>query len=53
MQIGPLDLPDEVLTALEEKRLVIFAGAGVSIPLLANLLSFEGLVKGIVDRDLR
>ncbi len=52
MQIGPLDLPEEILTALEEKRLVIFAGAGVSIPPPANLPSFRGLVEGIEGREL-
>jgi NAD-dependent SIR2 family protein deacetylase len=52
MQIGPLDLPDEVLTALEEERLVIFAGAGVSIPPPASLPDFRGLVEGIVGRTL-
>lgn len=52
MQIGPLDLPDEILTALEEKRLVIFAGAGVSIPPPANLPSFKGLVEDVVGRPL-
>ncbi|MCP4661640.1 MAG: hypothetical protein GY856_40075, partial [bacterium] len=52
MQIGPLDLPEEILTALEEKRLVIFAGAGVSIPSPASLPSFRGLVEGTVGRDL-
>jgi len=52
MQIGSLDLPDEVLTALEEKRLVIFAGAGVSIPPPASLPSFQSLVEGLVGRVL-
>jgi hypothetical protein len=48
MQIGPLEFPDEVLTALEENRLVIFAGAGVSIPPPASLPSFRSLVESIV-----
>ncbi len=51
MQIGSLDIPEEILTALEEKRLVIFAGAGVSIPPPAGLPSFRGLVEDIVGRD--
>ena len=51
MQIGPLDLPDEVLTALEEGRLVIFAGAGVSILPPACLPSFRGLVESIVGEQ--
>jgi hypothetical protein len=52
MQIGPLDLPEELLTALEEKRLVIFAGAGVSIPPPASLPSFQCLVEQLVGRHL-
>ena len=52
MQIGPLDIPNEVLTALEENRLVIFAGAGVSIPPPANLPSFRNLVEEIVGKPL-
>ncbi len=53
MQIGPLDLPEEILAALEQKRLVIFAGAGVSIPPPASLPSFRGLVEDIVGRALK
>lgn len=52
MQIGSLDLPEEVLTALEEGRLVIFAGAGVSIPPPASLPSFRRLVEDLVGRSL-
>lgn len=52
MQIGPLDLLDELLTALEEKRLVVFAGAGVSIPPPASLPSFRGLVEELLGRPL-
>src|SRR3978361_2312510 len=52
MQIGPLDLPEEGLTALEESRLVIFAGAGVSIPPPSCLPDFRKLVEGIVGQPL-
>jgi hypothetical protein len=52
MQIGSLDLPDEVLTALEEDRLVLFAGAGVSKPPPASLPNFQELVEGLVQRSL-
>jgi len=52
MQISSLDIPDEVLTAIEEDRLVIFAGAGVSIPPPAGLPSFKALVEDIVGRPL-
>ena len=53
MQIGSLELPDELLTALEEHRLVIFAGAGVSIPPPASLPSFKNLVEGLLRRPLK
>lgn len=53
MQIGALDLPDELLTALEEKRLVIFAGAGVSKRAPSNLPNFQELVESIVGRVLK
>lgn len=53
MQIGSLDIPEEVLAALEEGRLVIFAGAGVSIPPPSNLPSFRGLVEDIIGRELQ
>ena len=53
MQIGPLDIPEELLTALEENRLVVFAGAGVSIPSPSSLSSFPGLVEKILGRTLR
>jgi hypothetical protein len=53
MQIGSLDLPDEALTAMEESRLVIFAGAGVSIPPPASLPSFKGLVEDLLGRSLK
>src|SRR6185436_4244939 len=53
MQIGPLDLPDELLTALEEKRLVIFPGAGVSMPPPSSLPNFQRLVEGVLGRPLK
>ena len=36
-------LPDQIRIALEEGRLVIFAGAGISVPPPSNLPSFNGL----------
>lgn len=47
MICGPLDLPDDVVTALEQERLVIFAGAGVSMGPPADLPSFDRLAKNI------
>src|SRR5205823_5689706 len=36
-------LPDQIRIALEEDRLVIFAGAGISLPAPSNLPLFNGL----------
>lgn len=43
--IGGPELPPELLQALEDSRLVLFCGAGVSYP--AGLPDFRGLVKGV------
>ncbi len=43
---GP-DIPNKVLEALEEGRLVLFCGAGVSMP--AGLPSFKGLVEKVYE----
>ena len=43
MFLDPLDIPDELLEAQELGRLVIFAGAGVSMGNPSNLPSFKGL----------
>ena len=40
-------LPDEIRIALEEERLVVFAGAGVSVPPPSNLPLFNGLASQI------
>jgi hypothetical protein len=40
-------LPDQIRIAFEEDKLVIFAGAGVSLPAPSNLPSFNGLVRQI------
>ena len=44
---GP-DIPDELLQAHEEGRVVFFCGAGISYP--AGLPGFSGLVKSIYDK---
>lgn len=43
-RIGGIDYPDEVIRALLERRLVVFAGAGVSMDAPTSLPNFDGLV---------
>ena len=45
--IGGIDYPDELIRALLERRLVVFAGAGVSMGAPAFLPDFDGLVQEI------
>lgn len=40
LQLGPLQIPQELLEAIRDNRFVIFAGAGVSVGSLANLPDF-------------
>lgn len=47
MRFGALDIPASVLDALEEDRLVVFAGAGVSSPPPSSLPTFEELANQI------
>src|SRR5450759_1055537 len=47
MIFADVRLPDEIRIALEEGRLVIFAGAGISMPPPSNLPSFNGLASEI------
>jgi hypothetical protein len=44
---GTIDLPDEIVSALERDQLVIFAGAGVSMGQPAAQPDFDGLAKEI------
>ena len=46
-RIGGIDYPNEVIRALLERRLVVFAGAGVSMDSPTSLPSFEGLIREI------
>lgn len=48
MFCDPLELPDEIVAAQEQGRLVIFAGAGVSMGPPSNLPGFGDLAAGIV-----
>lgn len=43
--IGGIEYPDEVIRALLERRLVVFAGAGVSMDPPTSLPSFGGLIR--------
>jgi hypothetical protein len=43
MIFADVRLPDQIRIALEEGKLVVFAGAGVSLPPPSNLPSFNGL----------
>ena len=43
MLFSSVRLPDEIRIALEEGRLVIFAGAGISVPPPSNLPNFNAL----------
>lgn len=47
MKIGHVNYPSNILDALSEDRLVIFAGAGVSMDPPANLPSFDALADDI------
>ncbi|NQV28773.1 MAG: DUF4020 domain-containing protein [Rhodopirellula sp.] len=47
MFFNSVRLPDEVRIALEEERLVVFVGAGVSCPPPSNLPLFDGLASQI------
>jgi len=47
MRIGNIDIPQEILDAQQQGKLVIFAGAEVSKPAPSNLPNFEELVKEI------
>lgn len=47
-----VDIPDEVLNALEAGQLVVFAGAGVSMGAPSNLPDFRGLAEQIAAGSL-
>lgn len=52
-----VDIPDEILTAIQENKLVVFAGAGVSIPEPARFPDFKQLAdeigKGSIPRSTK
>ena len=47
MILDPLDIPDELLEAQEQGRLVVFAGAGVSRGTPSDLPDFKGLAVSV------
>ncbi len=53
MRIGEVDLPSEILEAQDSDKLVVFAGAGVSVPKPSSYPSFVQLVEKIAGRRLR
>ena len=47
MKIGGVDFPEPLLNALRDGKLVVFAGAGVSMGPPAGLPSFRELAEGL------
>ena len=45
MLLGGINIPEPLLTAYEEGRLVIFTGAGISMSPPSNLPNFLGLAE--------
>jgi NAD-dependent SIR2 family protein deacetylase len=52
MRIQGVDLPDTLLDAQKNGSLVIFAGAGVSIPAPSNYPNFDKLAEDVAQRVL-
>ena len=50
MKFAETDLPNEIIHALQKKKLVVFAGTGVSMGEPANLPSYDGLANEIARR---
>ena len=49
MRIGGVDFPEALLNALRDRRLVVFAGAGVSMGPPANLPDFRELTRQVAE----
>ena len=47
VKISGLDFPAPLIAAIRSDQLVVFAGAGVSMPVPAGLPDFEGLAEAI------
>ncbi|PNR89086.1 hypothetical protein CN13_04140 [Petrotoga sp. HKA.pet.4.5] len=50
MWIGEIEVPEELINAQAERKLVIFAGAGVSMSPPSNLPNFEKLVREVESK---
>ena len=49
MKIAGIDFPRQLLSALRDNKLVVFAGAGVSMGEPANLLNFKKLAQKVAE----
>ena len=49
MRFGDVDLPAELVSAQADGRLVLFVGAGASVPAPSNLPTFRELAQRIAD----
>ncbi len=49
MNINNIDFPNQILDAIQESKLVVFAGAGASIDAPTSLPNFENLAKIIAE----
>ena len=53
MLLGGITIPEALITAHEEGRLVIFTGAGISIAPPSNLPSFLALCEQVAAKSAR
>lgn len=51
MKFGSVEIPADLVKSLQENRVVVFAGAGVSMGQPANLPDFVTLTKKILNLD--
>lgn len=49
MYLNGIDFPNHIIDAIEKKKLVVFAGAGVSVDKPTSLPNFENLAKEIAE----
>lgn len=52
IKLGPLSVDNRILDAIRDDRLVVFAGAGVSMGPPANLPDFDKLASEIAARPV-
>jgi SIR2-like domain/Domain of unknown function (DUF4020) len=53
MRIGAVDFPEPLLTSQRDRKLVVFAGSGVSMPSPSNYPDFPGLATRIASDVLK